>query len=76
MTVTAQKVLPSLLEEKEQEALEYLRKFEPPEGYALAYSGGKDSEVLFHLKTSESDYRIYSRPTGVTMTIRKRVRKA
>lgn len=49
MTVPTQKVLPTLLENKEQEALEYIRQHEPPEGYALAYSGGKDSEVLLHL---------------------------
>ena len=33
------------LEEKTQKAIERLRAFEPPEGYYLAFSGGKDSVV-------------------------------
>ena len=32
-----------------QVAIERLRTFEPPEGYYLAFSGGKDSQVIFHL---------------------------
>ena len=32
-----------------QIAIERLRTFEPPEGYYLAFSGGKDSQVIFHL---------------------------
>ena len=30
-------------------SIERLRQFEPPEGYYLAFSGGKDSIVLYHL---------------------------
>jgi len=32
--------------DKVQVAIERLRAFEPPEGYRLAYSGGKDSAVI------------------------------
>lgn len=34
---------------REELAVERLRAFEPPEGYYLAFSGGKDSIVLKHL---------------------------
>jgi phosphoadenosine phosphosulfate reductase len=34
---------------KERMALDRLREFEPPEGYYLAYSGGKDSTVILDL---------------------------
>lgn len=30
-------------------AIDRLRAFEPPEGYYLAFSGGKDSQVIYHL---------------------------
>lgn len=30
-------------------AIERLRMFEPPEGYYLAFSGGKDSQTIYHL---------------------------
>ena len=30
-------------------AIKRLRSFEPPEGYFLAFSGGKDSQVIYHL---------------------------
>lgn len=32
--------------EKEQKAIERLKLFEPPDGYYLAYSGGKDSDCI------------------------------
>lgn len=35
----------SELREKERKAIERLKAFEPPEGYYLAFSGGKDSVV-------------------------------
>jgi len=35
--------------DKVQVAIERLRQFEPPEGYYLAFSGGKDSIVIEHL---------------------------
>lgn len=35
--------------DKVQIAIERLRQYEPPEGYYLAFSGGKDSTVLYEL---------------------------
>ena len=32
-----------------QIAIERLKMFEPPEGYYLAFSGGKDSQAIYHL---------------------------
>jgi phosphoadenosine phosphosulfate reductase len=37
------------IETRENVAIERLRQFEPPEGYYLAFSGGKDSIVLHEL---------------------------
>ena len=37
------------LRDKESEALDLLRQHEPPEGYYVAYSGGKDSTVILDL---------------------------
>lgn len=34
---------------KEDLAIEFIRKHEPPEGYFLGFSGGKDSIVLYDL---------------------------
>jgi len=34
---------------KEELAIEFIRENEPPNGYAVMYSGGKDSDVLTHL---------------------------
>lgn len=30
-------------------AIDRLQAFEPPEGYYLAFSGGKDSQCIYHL---------------------------
>lgn len=35
-------------EDKVQTAMERLQAFEPPEGYYLAFSGGKDSQCIYH----------------------------
>lgn len=35
--------------DKVQRAIDILRSFEPPEGYFLAFSGGKDSQCVYHL---------------------------
>ena len=35
--------------DKVQKAIERLKNFEPPEGYYLAFSGGKDSQCIYHL---------------------------
>lgn len=32
-----------------QTVIDRLRNFEPPEGYHLAFSGGKDSQCIYHL---------------------------
>jgi phosphoadenosine phosphosulfate reductase len=37
------------LEEKTTEAIDLLRQLEPPDGYYVAFSGGKDSIVIEHL---------------------------
>ena len=37
------------IEDKVAIALDMLRTFEPPEGYYVAYSGGKDSTVILDL---------------------------
>lgn len=36
-------------EDKVQKAIDRLKAFEPPEGYYLAFSGGKDSQTIYHL---------------------------
>ena len=41
--------LPGMLDDAEQEAIDFLRQHEPPEGYQLCFSGGKDSIVMRHL---------------------------
>lgn len=35
--------------DKVQIAIDRLKTFEPPEGYFLAFSGGKDSQTIYHL---------------------------
>ncbi len=35
--------------DKVQTAIDRLRAFEPPEGYYVAFSGGKDSQCIYHL---------------------------
>lgn len=44
-------VTPTLfgVEDKRKIAIDRLRQFEPPEGYYLAFSGGKDSQCGYHL---------------------------
>lgn len=37
------------LEDKVQKSIERLQAFCPPEGYILAFSGGKDSQCIYHL---------------------------
>ena len=39
----------TLLGELDDITLARLREFEPPEGYYVAYSGGKDSDVILDL---------------------------
>ena len=35
--------------DKVEKAIQRLRVFEPPEGYHVAFSGGKDSQCIYHL---------------------------
>lgn len=35
--------------DKVQAAVDRLRSFEPPDGYYVAFSGGKDSQCIYHL---------------------------
>jgi phosphoadenosine phosphosulfate reductase len=37
------------VEDKVQKAIDRIRNFEPPEGYYVAFSGGKDSQTVYHL---------------------------
>lgn len=37
------------IQDKVKTAIQRLQTFEPPEGYHVAFSGGKDSQVVYHL---------------------------
>ena len=51
---------------KEEEAIEFIREHEPPEGYFLGFSGGKDSTVLKHLaEMSGVKFKAYYSATGI-----------
>ena len=53
-------------ETKEDKTLTFLREHEPPEGYFLGFSGGKDSVVLKHLADlSGVKYQAYYSATGI-----------
>ncbi|MFA5049345.1 MAG: phosphoadenosine phosphosulfate reductase family protein [Patescibacteria group bacterium] len=50
----------------EDEALEFIKKHEPPEGYYVAFSGGKDSIVVYDLvKRSGVKHFVYYSCTGI-----------
>ena len=38
-----------LVRTKVENAIKRLQSFEPPEGYYVAFSGGKDSQCIYHL---------------------------
>lgn len=38
-----------IIRDKVQMAIDRLKAFEPPEGYYVAFSGGKDSQCIYHL---------------------------
>lgn len=42
-------VISTIFEQKVKEALEVLKKLEPEDGYWVSFSGGKDSQVVYHL---------------------------
>ena len=50
-----------ILKEKESSAIEFLRAMERPEGYHLAFSGGKDSCIIKHLADKETMLRMMHR---------------
>ena len=49
MTITANGDIRGTHEYKVYLAIKRLQSFEPPEGYFLAFSGGKDSQCVYHL---------------------------
>jgi len=54
------------LKTKEEEAIEFIKKHEPPEGYFLGFSGGKDSVVLYDLtRKSGVKFQAYYSATGI-----------
>lgn len=54
------------LEELEAEAIKFLQDNEPPEGYFVGFSGGKDSIVTLELvKRSGVKYKAYYSCTGI-----------
>ena len=51
---------------KEELAVEFIREHEPPEGYFLGFSGGKDSVVLYDLtEKSGVKFQSYYSATGI-----------
>ena len=51
---------------KEELAIEFLQEHEPPEGYFLAFSGGKDSVVLYDSALrSGVKFEAYYSATGI-----------
>lgn len=51
---------------KEELAIEFIRQHEPPEGYFLGFSGGKDSVVLYELtRRSGVKFQAYYSATGI-----------
>jgi len=51
---------------KEQIAIEFIQEHEPPEGYFLGFSGGKDSVVLYDLTEKAGvKFKAYYSATGI-----------
>ena len=49
-----------------QEAIAFIKKHEPPEGYYLGFSGGKDSVVVYDLaKKANVKFQAYYAATGI-----------
>jgi len=52
--------------DKENDTIDFIRQHEPPEGYFLGFSGGKDSTVLYHItKRSGVKFQAYYSCTGI-----------
>ena len=55
-------------EHKVELAIQRLKTFEPPEGYLVAFSGGKDSQCVYHLcKMAGVKFDAYYAVTSVDM---------
>ena len=68
LTQRAKRIQPSLfsLDHVTAEAIAFLRKHEPPEGYFLGFSGGKDSIVTEHLcRMAGVQFTAYYSATGI-----------
>jgi len=51
---------------KKEIAVEFMREHEPPEGYFLGFSGGKDSVVLYDLALKSGvKFEAYYSDTGI-----------
>jgi len=54
------------LEKTEEDALCFIREYEPPEGFYLGFSGGKDSIVVYDLvKKAGVKFKAYYSDTGI-----------
>jgi len=52
--------------EKDLESIEFIKENEPPEGYFLGFSGGKDSVVMYDLTVrSGVQFKAYYSDTGI-----------
>ena len=52
--------------DKVQRSIDILKSFEPPEGYFLAFSGGKDSQCVYHLaKMADVKFDAHYSVTGI-----------
>jgi phosphoadenosine phosphosulfate reductase len=52
--------------DKVKKAIDRLKTFEPPEGYYLAFSGGKDSQTIYHLaKEAKVKFDAHYNVTGI-----------
>ena len=49
MVICVDGIVKGELERKVENAIKRLQTFEPPEGYYVAFSGGKDSQCVYHL---------------------------
>lgn len=53
-------------EHKIEQAVDLLQKYEPDTGYALAFSGGKDSQLIYHLaRAAGVKFQAFQSLTGV-----------
>src|SRR4030043_764481 len=60
------KQLNLLNETREEETIRFIQEHEPPEGYFLGFSGGKDSVVMYDLaKKSGAKFQAYYADTGI-----------